>query len=63
MFNLQREFQMTLIEENLIAALKDLYDSSKKMTSGHLYSAEDMERYHLALARSERVMKSTGEGK
>lgn len=51
---------MTLIENDLLAALKELYEASKIMTSGNRISADDMERYHRALAWAERVMKSAG---
>jgi len=51
---------MTLIETDLLAALKELYETSKIMTSGQRLTADDMERYHRALAWAERVMKSAG---
>ena len=53
---------MTLIEHDLLAALKELYETSKTMTSGQIPSAENMERYHRALAWSERVIKLAGDG-
>ena len=53
---------MSLIEDDLLAALRELYGSSKDMTSGKLPSAEAMERYHLALTWAERVMKSAEGG-
>lgn len=46
---------MTLIEEDLLAALKELQEASMDMTSGKLHSAEAMERYHQAIAWSKRV--------
>jgi hypothetical protein len=50
---------MSLLEDNLIAALKELYETSKSMTSGR-FSADDMERYRKALIWAERVLKSAG---
>lgn len=47
---------MTLIEEDLLAALKELLEASLTMTSGKLPSAQDMERYHRAIEWSERVI-------
>ncbi len=47
---------MTLIEEDLLAALKELYESSKAMTSGERTTGEEMNRYYQALAWAERVM-------
>jgi hypothetical protein len=52
---------MTLIEDDLLAALKELYETSKLITSGE-FTAGDMERYYRALAWSERVMKSVKGG-
>jgi len=54
---------MTLIENDLLAALKELHETSKIMTSGQRHSADDMERYQRALAWAERVIKLAGEGK
>ena len=48
---------MTLIEYDLLSALKELYESSMEMTNGRLPSANDLERYYQALAWSERVIK------
>ena len=47
---------MTLIEDDLLAALKELHEASQAMTSGRLHTAQDMERYHRAIAWSERVI-------
>ena len=52
---------MTLIEHDLFAALKELYETTKTMTSGQLPSAEDMVRYQRALVWSERVIKLAGD--
>jgi len=49
---------MTLLEEDLLAALKELHESSKIMTSGSQISSEEMNRYYQALAWSDRVQKS-----
>ncbi len=48
---------MTLLEEDLLAALKELYESSKLMTSGSRISSEEMTRYYQSLAWTERVLK------
>ena len=37
---------MTLVEGDLLSALKGLYEASKVMTSGQVTSAYDMGRYH-----------------
>ena len=49
---------MTLIEDDLLSALKELCEASKVMTSGQVSSADDMQRYYQALAWAERVIKS-----
>lgn len=49
---------MTLIEDDLLSALKELYESSNIMTSGQIPSADDMQRYYQALTWAERVIKS-----
>jgi len=51
-------YHMTLIETDLLSALKELHEASKAMTSGHVPSGDDVERYSRALAWSERVIKS-----
>ncbi len=47
---------MTMLEEDLFAALKELYESSRTMTNGTRISSEEMTRYYQALAWSERVL-------
>ena len=47
---------MTLIENDLLAALKELQEASLAMTSGKLPSAQELERYHQAIAWSKRVI-------
>lgn len=47
---------MTLIETDLLAALKELQEASLAMTNGNLPSANDMERYHQAIEWSKRVI-------
>jgi pterin-4a-carbinolamine dehydratase len=47
---------MTLIESDLLSALKELQEASLKMTSGKLQSTEDMDRFHRAIAWSNRVI-------
>lgn len=54
---LPRDFHMKLIEDDLLSALKELYEASKVITSGKLTSAEEMAQYYRALAWSERVIK------
>ena len=47
---------MTLIEDDLLAALKELQDASLAMTTGRLPSASDLERYQRAIEWSKRVI-------
>lgn len=47
---------MTLIEGDLLAALKELQEASLAMTSGKLPSAEEFERYSRAIEWSKRVI-------
>ena len=47
---------MTLIEDDLLSALKELLETSLVMTSGHHLSADDMERYNRAIEWSTRVI-------
>jgi hypothetical protein len=47
---------VTLIENDLLAALKELLESSQAMTSGRLPSAQELERYQRALEWSKRVI-------
>ncbi|WP_157039976.1 hypothetical protein [Pelobacter propionicus] len=47
---------MTLLENDLLAALKELLEASLAMTSGKLPSADDMERHHRAIEWSKRVI-------
>ena len=47
---------MSVIENDLLAALKDLRETSLVMTSGRLPSASEMERYYRALEWSNRVI-------
>ena len=48
---------MSMTEEDLLSALTELYEASQAMTSGMLHSAEDMERYYLALSWAERLIR------
>lgn len=50
---------MTLEEQDLLAALKELLEASKSMTSGALPSAQDLERYHNAVIWAKRVIDRT----
>ena len=47
---------MSLIESDLLAALKELHEASLAMTSGKLHTGNEMERYNQAIAWSERVI-------
>ena len=47
---------MTPLEKDLLKALKDLLAASKAMTSGQRTTADDMQHYYEAIARSERVI-------
>lgn len=47
---------MTLIEDDLLSALKELLETSKTMTSGKLPSGDDIERYSRAIEWSKRVI-------
>jgi hypothetical protein len=48
---------MTLVEEDLLAALKELYESSKVMTDGKRTTGEEMNRYYQAQAWAERLIR------
>jgi len=47
---------VSLVEEDLLAALKELREASLAMTSGKLPTSYELERYHQAIAWSERVI-------
>jgi hypothetical protein len=47
---------MTLIEGDLLSALKELVETSQAMSSGHRLSADEMQRYNQALEWSKRVI-------
>jgi len=47
---------MTIVEEDLLSALKELLEASQTMTSGKVHSASDMERYNRAVEWSKRVI-------
>ena len=55
-FPISKEFSVTLIENDLLAALKELMQSSLAMTSGKLPSASDLDRYQQAIEWSKRVI-------
>ncbi len=42
----EKEIDMTLVEEDLLAASKELYATSKIMTSGERTTGEEMNRYY-----------------
>lgn len=47
---------MTMMEDDLLSALKELVEASQAMTSGQLPTADEMERYNRAIAWSKRVI-------
>jgi hypothetical protein len=47
---------LTLVKYDLLEALRELLESSQSMTSGRLPSALELERYHQAVAWSNRVI-------
>ena len=47
---------MTLMEEDLLAALKELKAESLEMTSGRLPTGDAFERYNKAIEWSKRVI-------
>ena len=53
---ISRGLAVTLIEDDLLTALKELHEASLTMTSGKLPSASDMERYNRAIEWSKRVI-------
>jgi len=53
---------MTLLEYDLLSALRELYEASKEMTSGELPTDEQLERHQQALSWAERVMARAEKG-
>ncbi len=49
---------MSLTEQDLLSALRELYEASKDMTSGSLPSGDYLELYHLALKWAERLIRT-----
>lgn len=49
-------FAVTMMEDDLLAALKELHEASLTMTSGRLPSGNEMERYIQAIEWSKRVI-------
>lgn len=47
---------MTLIEDDLLSALRELQEASLAMTSGKLPTASELERYQRAIEWSKRVI-------
>lgn len=45
-----------MMEDDLLAALKELHEASLAMTNGRLPSASDLERYNRAIEWSKRVI-------
>jgi hypothetical protein len=48
---------VTVIESDLLAALKELQEASLAMTSGKPHTANELERFHQAIEWSKRVIK------
>ncbi|MBV5340036.1 MAG: hypothetical protein J0665_10860 [Deltaproteobacteria bacterium] len=53
---------MTLLESDLLAAIKALLESSQTMTGGNSFTAEDMVRYQNAVDWAKRVIISAENG-
>lgn len=51
---------MQQFEDDLLAALKELLESSQSMTSGQLPSADEVERYVTAVDWANRVIARVG---
>ena len=47
---------MTMLEGDLLAALKELMDASSDLTDGRLPSGSDRERFNKAIVWSKRVI-------
>lgn len=47
---------VTMMEDDLLSALKELHEASLAMTSGRLPTGDDMERYNRAIEWSRRVI-------
>jgi len=47
---------MTLIEDDLLSALRELLEASQAMTGGKQPSATDMQRYQKSIEWSKRVI-------
>lgn len=54
---------MTLLEEDLLAALKELHTASQAAISGCLLSTDELERLHKANEWSKRVIALAESGK
>ena len=52
---------MTLLEEDLLSAIKELLESSQNMTGGN-FTADDMVRYQQSVEWSKRVITSAENG-
>ena len=50
---------MTPLEEELLAALRELLELSEIMTSGRHFSADDLDRFFRSKARAKRVIVRT----
>jgi len=51
-----RGLAVTMMEDDLLAALMELRDAALAMTTGKLHSASDLERFHRAIEWSNRVI-------
>ncbi len=53
---------MTLLESDLLDAIKARLESSQAMTGGSSFTADDMEQYHKAIEWAKRVIISAENG-
>ena len=53
---------MTLLESDLLAAIKALLESSQAMTGGSSFTADDMGRYQKSVEWAKRVILSAENG-
>lgn len=53
---------MTLLESDLLAAVKELLESSQAMTDGGNFTADDVVRYQQAVIWAKRVILSAENG-
>ena len=54
---------MTLMEDDLLASLKEILEASQAMTNGAKFTAEDMVRYQQSVEWAKRVVALAESGK